>query len=161
MSNYYVWLNEKESGPFKADDVLEMVAAGAAAKEVPCRREGGQWLTIEEFWNVMADEKEEAQRPKVEAAPVSEAMAPAPSVGVSMGDDVAKGLDTKADISTTVAKLCLAFGLFIGFLALLSSTPTETNTCLVLAGSLWGTAIWLFLFGQLIHIRAGLARLNK
>ncbi|MGA2867450.1 MAG: hypothetical protein ABSF95_23500 [Verrucomicrobiota bacterium] len=178
MSDYYLWLDEKETGPHSASDVLFMLMNGTVREGTACRAEYGQWSTYGDLKQAVQEDAraEEAARlapkptPKEPDVRMRVPVPPAAGAG-RIADWAAPPTPSYGDHLARVGhRFAIAAGcaLFSAILAglwgigLLADAHSQSGPAICwLAGGLLGMAFWLYLLVQLILLRAAVERLGE
>ncbi len=163
MSNYYLWRNEKEDGPYPLDDVREMVKAGAVTNETLfCEERGEKWRPVKE-WPAFYEEPRkqvwvaEARQEAASARqPTIEPAGRRPS-SMELELSVKGGRFVLAAKIAWVAGGCCLFG---GFVDAIGSDYKSGEGAYVAGGGFLGLGMWLYLGGQVILARAAIERKN-
>jgi len=146
MSEAFLWIDEKQVGPFSIAQVGEMMRDGQIANETLFRTGGEEWRPVGEA-PYFANLKE--QPPAETVAPSNQTLAPEWHRW--------EATSHKAGWAVGIGMLCVTIGALCIFIGGLKDGPARAE--LFAGGGLIGAGFWLAVLGQIMHVRAAVEKM--
>jgi hypothetical protein len=151
MSEAFLWIDEKQMGPFTFDQVREMLGGGQITADTLCMADGGEWKAVSEAVDL------QEPKPIAPTVPIREVSAPFNQTALEWHRW--QVTSEKAVWAVGIGVLCAVIGVLCIFIGVLTEATGTAHVEMFAGAGLIGAGFWIAVLGQIMHVRAAVEKM--